>query len=272
MHSQAEFEDIKGTFGTVVYESIRKKDDLFSHNFWKYALRSVFATLFLTMGTAVAMQSGQIANGIAPGLGKFTFAFLFAWSLVMIVYMDGELATSNMMFMTVGTQKKYVSFGRGAKILMTCVLFNMLGGILFAWMMAQTSIFQNMPADHFLYTAVSAKFAKTPWIIFMEGIFANVAVNTAVFSSNRMTNGDGRVISIIFIIFIFAFLGDEHVIANFCSFPLAFFANGGAIPGMTVGSVLTNYVMTFLGNFVGGGLLIGWGYYWLNKNEAVYLD
>lgn len=58
-------------------------------------------------------------------------------------------------------------------------------------------------------------------------MFANIVVNTAVLVSMRMKDDAGKVAAIIFIIFIFAFLGYEHVIANFPAFTLAFWASGG---------------------------------------------
>ena len=63
-------------------------------------------------------------------------------------------------------------------------------------------------------------------------MFANIVVNTAVLVSMRMKDDAGKVAAIIFIIFIFAFLGFEHVIANF-PFSLAYFASNGAIEAFT---------------------------------------
>ena len=65
-------------------------------------------------------------------------------------------------------------------------------------------------------------------------MFANIVVNTAVLVSMRMKDDAGKVAAIIFIIFIFAFLGFEHVIANFPAFSLAYFASNGAIEAFTV--------------------------------------
>ena len=87
-----------------------------------------------------------------------------------------------------------------------------------------------------------------------------------------MKDDAGKVFSMIFIIFIFAFLGFEHVIANFVSFSLAFFANGGPVEGMNIWSVLSNFLFSGLGNYVGGGLVIGLLYSWLNKNCDKYVD
>ncbi|WP_193434908.1 formate/nitrite transporter family protein, partial [Streptococcus suis] len=103
----------------------------------------------------------------------------------------------------------------------------------------------------------------------VEGIFANIVVNIAVFISMRMKDDAGRVISLIFIIFIFAFLGFEHVIANFSTFSLALFSNGGPVEGMTILSVLRNFLFSGLGNYVGGGLLIGLLYSWLSDKSKL---
>jgi formate/nitrite transporter FocA (FNT family) len=87
-----------------------------------------------------------------------------------------------------------------------------------------------------------------------------------------MKDDAGKVMAIIFIIFIFAFLGYEHVIANFPAFSLAFFASHGTIAGMTLGSVLHNLFFALIGNYVGGALIIGMTYAWMNKTKTDYVD
>lgn len=232
----------------------------------------MLACLFLTLGTAVAVMIGDKVDHYAEGLGKIVYAFMFSWSLVMIIYMNAELGTSNMMYMTTGVYQKIIRPGRALQILFLCIVFNLIGGIIAGYVASLTSVFSNLPADHFLFTAVSGKLEKEPLQIFIEAIFANIVVNTAVLCTLRMKDDAGKVIAMIFIIFIFAFLGFEHVIANFSSFSLAFFASGGHLAAMTVGSVSTNLILALLGNFVGGGLVIGLGYAWLNRTKSMYKD
>lgn len=252
--------------------STRKKVDLVNNSIFRYILRAMLACLFLTLGTAVAVMIGDKVDHFAPGLGKITYAFMFSWSLVMIIYMNAELGTSNMMYMTTGVYQKIVRPSKALKILLLCVGFNLVGGIIAGYLVSLTSAFHNLPPDHFLFTAVAGKLEKTPVQIFVEGIFANIVVNTAVLCTLRMKDDAGKVISMIFIIFIFAFLGFEHVIANFSSFSLAFFASHGTMAAMTVGNVVQNLVLAFLGNFVGGGVVIGLLYAWLNRTESIYKD
>ena len=252
--------------------SIEKKDNLSRNSYTKYAVRAMLATMFLTLGTGIAFYISMYADSIVPHSGKFFYAFMFSWSLVMIVYMNAELGTSNMMYMTSAVYNKKLRFWTAAKILAICIFFNFVGAVIFAWFMSQTNAFNHLPADNYLFEAVSAKLAKTPWSQFIEGIFANIVVNTAVFCTLRMKDDAAKVISMIFIIFIFAFLGFEHVIANFVSFSLAFFVNGGPVEGMTIWSVLSNFFFSGIGNYVGGGLVIGLLYSWLNKDSDVYVD
>lgn len=253
-------------------KSISKKMNLFQSSFMRYAFRAVLACMFLTLGTAVAFAIAIKGEGMVHGLGKILYAFMFSWSLVMILYMNAELGTSNMLYMTVGVYRKKINFSFAAKILVTCIFFNLVGGVLFGYLISLTVPFQDLPADSFFFTSIAGKLDKTTTQILVEAIFANIVVNTAVLVSMRMKDDAGKVAAIVFIIFIFAFLGFEHVIANFPAFSLAYFASHGTIEGMNAASVLHNLFFTLIGNFVGGGLVMGLGYAWLNKTDTSYVD
>lgn len=252
--------------------SILKKVDLIDNHFVRYAVRAMLACLFLTLGTAVAFWIAIQGENIVHGLGKMLYAFMFSWSLVMILYMNAELGTSNMLYVTVGVYRKKINVTKALKILFTCVLFNLIGGIIFAYFVSLTGPFLNMDANNYMFEAIAAKLDKSTLQIVVEGAFANIVVNTAVLVSLRMKDDGGKVPAIIFIIFIFAFLGYEHVIANFPAFSLAFFASGGTIANMTTGAVIHNLVFAFIGNYIGGGLIIGLVYAWLDKPNTQYLD
>ena len=87
-------------------EALMNKVALFNNSYARYAARAMLATLFLTLGTAAAFGTALEAEKIAPGSGKFTFAFMFSWSLVMIIFMGAELGTSNMLFMTRSEERR----------------------------------------------------------------------------------------------------------------------------------------------------------------------
>lgn len=255
-----------------INSSIDKKMDLIQKSMPRYMVRALLAALFLTFGTAIAVVIGDKGEHMVHGLGKILYAFHFSWSLVMIIYMNAELGTSNMMYMSIGVYEKRTKLSTALKILGVCILMNLIGGIVFGYLITQTAVFHDLPADNFLFTAVSAKLEKSTSQIFIEAIFANIVVNIAVVATMRMKDDAGKVLSTIFIIFIFAFLGFEHVIANFASFSMAFFASNGTLAAMTLGSTLHNLFFALIGNFIGGGLVIGLVYAWLNKKDTLYLD
>ncbi|GMG71180.1 formate/nitrite transporter family protein, partial [Tetragenococcus halophilus] len=186
--------------------------------------------------------------------------------------MNAELGTSNMLYMTVGVYRKKINLKIATKILFTCILFNLIGGILFGYLISLTGTFQDLSADNYMFTSLIAKLEKSTVQILVEGIFANIVVNTAVLVSLRMKDDAGKVLAIIFIIFIFAFLGYEHVIANFPAFSLGYFASNGAMGTMTVTNLVHNIVFALLGNYIGGGLVIGLVYAWLNNTKSDYVD
>ncbi|WP_338117066.1 formate/nitrite transporter family protein [Weissella sagaensis] len=252
--------------------ALMNKVALFQTSYARYAARAMLATLFLTLGTAAAFGTALQAEKILPGSGKFTFAFMFSWSLVMIIFMGAELGTSDMMFVTVGVYRKKINFSTAVKVLGTTLLFNLIGGILFAYLISLTGPFQDLPTNNYLFDGIASKLSKPSLQIFVEAIFANIIVNTALFMNLRMKDDAGKVMAIIFVIFIFAFLGYEHVIANFPAFSLAFFASHGTIAGMTLGSVLHNLFFALIGNYVGGALIIGMTYAWMNKTKTDYVD
>ena len=117
---------------------------------------------------------------------------MFSWSLVMILYMNAELGTSNMLYMTVGVYRKRLSVPLALKILFTCVLFNLVGGLIFGSIISLTGPFQGLPADNFLLTSITAKLDKPTLQIVVEAMFANIVVNTAVLVSMRMKDDAGK--------------------------------------------------------------------------------
>jgi formate/nitrite transporter FocA (FNT family) len=60
---------------------------------------------------------------------------------------------------------------------------------------------------------------------------------------------------------IFAYMGFEHVVANSALFVMAFLDQPESVNGLEVGK---NFLLSLVGNYVGGGLVIGLFYAYLN--------
>lgn len=171
---------ITSTFYEKIASACRKKEALFDENLGRYALRSMFAGAYLTMSTAVGVVAADVISQFSLAFGRFAFAFIFSFGLVYVLLFNGELATSNMMFLSSGTYYKHISFKKTITILLTCTFFNLIGAIILAWLFNQSFSFAQLTHKSFLVNAVQTKLAKSDWQNFFEGITANMFVNIAI--------------------------------------------------------------------------------------------
>ncbi len=259
-------------FREIIIGAVKKKDTLLFNDWMRYALRAIYAGAFLTLTTAAGAFMASNMFPESHGLAKVSYAFFFAFGLVYILFLGGELATSNMMYTTAAAYFKELTLGKVAKILVICTLFNLIGAIFMAWLFSFMPHFKEMGADYILVNTVNAKLAKpiTSWII--EGIIANIFVNLAVLSYLLIKDQVVRVILILTAVTMFVALGTEHVIANFSSFGLVYFANLQSELNHSLLDYVIQWSWVWLGNFIGGGLCIGLGYAYLNDPSSNYIE
>ncbi|MGT2907997.1 formate/nitrite transporter family protein [Streptococcus dentiloxodontae] len=249
-----------------------KKEALFDESLSRYALRSMFAGAFLTMSTAVGVVGADIIAGQFPALARFVFAFIFAFGLAYVLFFNGELATSNMMYLTAGAYYKQISWSKAVLILVYCTFFNFVGASILAYLFNQSFSYDHLQDTSFLVTAVETKLAKTDWQNFIEGITANMFVNVAILAYLLVKEEAAKIPLVVSAIFMFVFLVNEHLIANFASFMLAAFSDIQGIKGLDVFNVLRQWVVVFFGNWIGGGLFIGIAYAWLNQTKTKHIE
>lgn len=247
---------------TSAEASIKGKVAAFDADLPRFAVRSVLAGAYLTLGTAFAVIGGAAVEALAPGLGAIVFALLFGLGLFSIVVLDSELATGNMMSMSYGVVARLVSAPRALWLLVVCTFFNLIGALLVGLALGQAAKFSGLTPDHLLGMLSSGKLDKGPGQAFVEAILANFVVNMGVLAALRTPDITAKFFSIVPLIAIFVGLGLEHVIANFSLFSLALFS----LPEvLTAGAVALNWSVVWVGNLVGGGLLIGGVYAWLGR-------
>ena len=99
------------------------------------------------------------------------------------------------------------------------------------------------------------KLGRSNELVLLEGILANIFVNIAILSFVLVKDGGAKLWLVLSAIYMFVFLTNEHIAANF-----------------GIGNILRHWGVTFIGNFIGGGLLMGLPYAFLNKNEDTYVD
>ncbi|NLQ46262.1 formate/nitrite transporter family protein [Streptococcus mutans] len=263
---------ITSTFYKKIASACRKKEALFDENLGRYALRSMFAGAYLTMSTAVGVVAADVISQFSLAFGRFAFAFIFSFGLVYVLLFNGELATSNMMFLSSGAYYKHISFKKAITILLTCTFFNLIGAIILDWLFNQSFSFAQLTHKSFLVNAVQTKLAKSDWQNFFEGITANMFVNIAILGYMLLKEESAKITIALSAIFMFVFLINEHLIANFASFMLAAFSSVEHIKGLEFFNVIRQWIIVFFGNWIGGGIFIGLAYAWLNQTKTPHKE
>ena len=209
---------------------------------------------------------------VAPalrGIGRLIGALAFGWALVFIYYSRSELLTSNMMIVSIGVYHKRITWPKAMRLLGLCFVGNFLGGLLIAvlvWVstLASGTVLQEMIAatDHKLeYVAAG----PAGWAdLLVRAILCNFMINMAMLLVyNGLIKEDlTKCLVMVMAVFVFAFAGLEHSVANTVLFTIMSLREGIDLT-LAVGNV----ALALIGNFIGGGLLIGIYYAYVNDDS-----
>jgi len=219
-----------------------------------------------------AFAAVPAGDGSLQSLGNVAGALAFGWALVFIYYSKSELLTSNMMIVSIGCYYRRTSWARALRLLALCFLGNLLGGLVLAVMLRYSTIVGGAP----LALMQSAATHKLEYVssgpagcvdLLMRAILCNFMINLAMLLiyAGVVTADLAKILVMIASVFTFIFLGFDHSVANMVLFSIVGLKEG-IDPALAAG----NLGIAVIGNFIGGGLLIGLYYAYLN-DDAVYL-
>ncbi|WOO87513.1 formate/nitrite transporter family protein [Mollicutes bacterium LVI A0039] len=253
------------------------KANLANSSIAKFLVRAMFSGgiltfMYLTFYSVEALFSGigtEEAN--LTNLGLFYGAWIFAFALVFIYYTKSELLTSNMMVMTIGKIKGNISSPNFSKVLVYTYVGNALGAVFVAILIAGTTVITPHMQELMVHT-VETKLAYAHegfagyTNLFIRAIWCNFFINLGMLPiySGTVKSDFGKIVTIFGAIFIFMRLGLEHSVANTCFLVLV--AITGTADVDVVAAILT-IIVALIGNFVGGGVLIGGAYVFLNNTD-----
>jgi nitrite transporter len=227
----------------------------------RYMLRSVGAGMGLTLVVFVFWVLTQNLHEMA--LGKVIAAAFFGVGLTIIVFTNMELFTSNNMYLTVSSAEGRTSWRQTLLLWIACWFGNLGGALLLALLLLGAGSLDQLPPDHALFTGALHKAEQAGSVIFVKGILANWIVCLAVRIALRCKEEVAKILILISVTFIFVYLGFEHSIANMGTFSMAMLGGGD----LTMAGAAHNLLYATLGNIVGGVLLIGLPFTYLNPRE-----
>lgn len=263
-------------FISTALEALVTKTQMSSELRRRYLQRAAMAGFLIGLfyvtsyGVRVAFDAVGLAGGGSLGsIGAIAAALTFGWALVFIYYTKSELLTSNMMLVMVGAYYRRTGWRHALRLLGMCYLGNLVGGLALAGLLRLSSLTDGAvmeamasSVDHKLDYVASGPGGWGDLLV--RAILCNFCINVAMLMVYNGLIKDDLTRSLVMItsVFIFAFLGLEHSVAN----TVLFLVVGLAEP-IHVGLALGNVGIALVGNFIGGGLLIGTYYAYVNDDR-----
>jgi len=256
----------------TVCQSAEKKLSFFKSK-RRYFVYACMAGCFCSLGMALAyaMAGGFYASPALQGAYKLILGSTFTLSFTMIIFAGAELFTGNVFVFTVSTLSRRTALTDGVKLLVFCYLSNLLGAAVMGSMVAATGLLQGSMGD-LLVTSAATKMALPFSQAFFRGVLCNILVCLGIWCVAKLKSETAKLIVLLWVVLGFAGPGYEHSIANAGIFTMALLAPQAGSAGLTLASglagTLNNLVPVTLGNLVGGGLFVGW-VYWFSGSAKI---
>ena len=274
-------------FLEYVFEQTYLKQTLIGLSSVRYLMRAAMAGVIVLFGYVgyILIDANFSTMSLSAGttmqpLGHFFSGWFFGFCLVFIYYSGAELLTSNMMVFSVSGYYKKTKFVYALKVLILCFLGNLIGGVVVAILLGNSTIMTGNPetVNYMKHVLEIKQGYVTSWDgiydLFIRAIFCNFFINLAMLTvySGKIKSDGVKVLMMFGGVFFFMYLGLEHSVANTVFFALAGFTdlfNPLLEIGFNFGEAALNVFIVLIGNFIGGGVLIGLYYAFLNDKDKV---
>ena len=230
-----------------------------------YLVQSMLAGSYI--GVAVILMvsaAGPFLLVDSPAV-KLIGGLVFGVALTLVLIAGGELVTSNMMTLTQGALGRTISWGKWVSTLVFCFFGNVLGAFVFAGLIHFTGLLErDTAAGKMLISMLEGKGHESSVELFFRGILCNMLVCLAIWSAVRLKTEIARLTVIFWCLLAFITSGFEHVVANMTTFGIGLF---GGFPETNWLEFARNMTVVGFGNLVGGGLIVGLGYFIVSGNS-----
>lgn len=240
----------------------QKKASMSKNNMLKYTILSMMAGMFVGLGIFLIMSIGGALAG-APST-KIIMGASFGVALSLVIFVGSELFTGNNFIMTVGALEKKVSWLDALRVWGMSYVGNFLGSFFAGWLFVSAALTKGATGE-FMMKVAAGKMAGDFMPLLFKGILCNILVCLAVLCAIKMKDETAKLIMIFWCLFAFITSGFEHSIANMTIFATALLAPHSE--AISVAGMMDNLIPVTIGNFIGGALVIGVGYWIVGKGE-----
>ncbi|MDU4653157.1 MAG: formate/nitrite transporter family protein, partial [Sneathia sanguinegens] len=186
-------------------------------NLLQLAILAILSGIFIALGAVgnIFVSSDIFFTNI--NLAKFLGACVFPVGLIAIILLKFELFTSNCM-MTIAVIEKKMKLSKMFKILFIVWIFNLVGGVIIAFITYKTGTF-NENSIKVLQVYAHHKVTTGAVDMILKGVMCNILVCTASLLGYIAKDGISKIFGIWFPIMLFILLGYSHVVANMLYLP-----------------------------------------------------
>eukprot|EP00918_Siedleckia_nematoides_P053578 GHVU01117045.1.p1 GENE.GHVU01117045.1~~GHVU01117045.1.p1 ORF type:complete len:322 (+),score=30.50 GHVU01117045.1:282-1247(+) len=197
------------------------------------------------------------AHAAASGMQLLMYMLFFPFGLVIIVLTASDLFTAGVMYFFISTVRGRVPWYHLFIHWTATTILNCLGAVFAAFILSYCGGGFSDLTKEYLFSLCAKKVTKLQYHeIFFRGIGCNIVVCITVFVYNACRDSAGKLIALWMGVMCFGLGGFEHIVANMYTIPTGLMMGWGG--GKEVGEMFyKNWLMTWLGNVVGGLLFVG---------------
>jgi formate/nitrite transporter len=208
----------------------------------------------LMAGVSIALAAYGYLVAQAVGAGKLGGAVVFCAGLVMVVLLQAELFTGNMI-LGVGAIGRRFGWGRVLRNWGWVYVSNFAASLLLAYALYVAGGVDHSELGTIAEKVMHAKTSRTVPAYFVRGICCNLLVVSAYVMALFARDVKGKVLCILFPVTLFVLCGFEHCVANMFLIPFGLLVEG-VPPGEWFGPLFGNLIPVTAGNVLGGVIVL----------------
>ena len=223
----------------------------------KMLVLAIFGGMFIALaGVASTWASMLVEN---PSIKRLIAGCIFPAGLAMVVLTGSELFTGNNL-MTIALLQKRITVKGMLRNWVGVYLGNFIGAAFVAAAVVWGGVFAG---NESVLISVAAGKIMPFGQAFLRGILCNILVSLGVLMAAVGKDAAGKVVALFFPVAAFIIGGYEHCVANM------YYLTAGILAGaeLSLADIISNMIPVTLGNIVGGGLILGAGFWYACRTK-----
>ena len=223
----------------------------------KMLVLAIFGGMYIALaGVASTWASMLVEN---PSIKRLIAGCIFPAGLAMVVLTGSELFTGNNL-MTIALLQKRITMKGMLRNWAGVYLGNFIGAAFVAAAVVWGGVFAG---NESVLISVAAGKILPFGQAFLRGILCNILVSLGVLMAAVGKDAAGKVVALFFPVAAFIIGGYEHCVANM------YYLTAGILAGaeLSLADIIRNMVPVTLGNIVGGGVILGAGFWYAYRTK-----